>query len=69
MLLLISQLGVVHRGLALSADVQLCVVDATVKCRTLISCGVTSKFLVLSKRQKNFSLTVIFLGPCFITIQ
>lgn len=48
------QLGVVHRGLAMSAGVQLCLVDATVKCQTLIPWGVTSKLLVLSKRQKNF---------------
>lgn len=53
----------------MSADVHLCVVDATAKCQTLISWGVTSKLLVLSKRQKISSLTFILLGPCFIIIQ
>lgn len=69
MLLLISKLGVVHRGLAMSADAQLCIVDATVKCQTLTSWGVTSKLLVLSKRQKISSLTFILFSPCFIIIQ
>lgn len=69
MLLLISKLGVVHNGLAMSADAQLCLVDAAVKCQTLTSWGLNSKLLVLPERQKFYSLTFILLSPCFIIIQ
>lgn len=44
----------VGRGLVLGAEVQLCIVDVTVRCWTLFSWGATSKLLVLSKSKKNF---------------